>query len=221
LGAWPKRFPATFVTYDHPGERHTFAEQLERAAAFVARYPGQLHTILLKPETDTQKYVTKTLQQACASAVDLDVFDFIGVTEKELGSSTLDRMFELSKLRLALDDVGVARPIHVFGALDPLTSSLYFLAGAEVFDGLTWIRYAYHDGLCVYHANHGVLRIGGDTRDDRVRAQTLAANVHYLRTLRAEMRKFTLDEDYGHFRYHAAILRSEFDSLRTKLKGRI
>ncbi len=221
LRSWPKRFAATFVTYDHPSQRQSFAEQLEAAKAFVARYPGQLHTILLKPETDTQRYLKATLQQACASAEELSLFDFIGVTEKELGASMLDRMFELAKLRLALDDADVKRPIHVFGALDPLTSSLYFLAGAEVFDGLTWLRYAYRDGLCVYQANHGVLAIGCDSRDTLVRAQTLTSNVHYLRTLRAEMRKFTLDQDFAHFKYNAGPLQSEFDSLRTKLKERI
>lgn len=221
LQTWPKRFAAAFVTYDDPSERHPFAAQLEAARSFVARYPGQLHTILLKPETDTQKYLSKTLQQACMSAGELAAFDFIGVTEKELGPSMLERMCELAKLRLALDDAGVPKPIHVFGALDPLTSSLYFLAGAEVFDGLTWLRYAYRDGLCVYQGNNGVLKIGTDRRDDRVRAQTVTENVHYLLTLRAEMRKFTLDEDFSQFKHNAGTLRSEFDSLRAKLKGRI
>jgi hypothetical protein len=202
-------------------DRHSFPQQLDAARAFIARYPDQLHTILLKPETDTQKYLTKTLQLACVSAEELAPFDFIAVTEKELGSSVLDRMHEVAKLRLALDDAGVTKPIHVFGALDPLTSSLYFLAGAEVFDGLTWLRYAYRGGLCVYQANNGVLEIGSDRRDDRVRAQTLTENVHSLPGLRAEMRKFTLEQDFNQFKHNAETLRSEFDALRTRLKGRI
>ena len=221
LRTWPRRFAATFVTYDHPAHRQTFCDQVDAAKTFVAKYPGQLHTILLKPETDEQRYLKTTLQRACAAAEELSLFDFIGVTEKELGHSMLDRMFELAKLRLALDDADVKRPIHVFGALDPLTSALYFLAGAEVFDGLTWLRYAYRDGLCVYQANHGVLAIGCDARDTSVRAQTLTSNVHYLRTLRSEMRKFTLDQNFAHFKHNGAALQSEFDSLRTKLKERI
>jgi hypothetical protein len=222
LSSWPTRFAAAFVTFDHPSDRRSFAEQLEAAKAFAARYPGQLHTLLLKPETDNQKTLGKTLQQACASAEEFAAFDFLGVTEKELGATMLDRMYEIAKLRLALDDAAVATPIHVFGALDPLTSSLYFLAGAEVFDGLTWLRYAYRDGLCVYQANHGVLSIGSDQRDERVRAQTLTSNVHYLSTLRLEMRRFTLERDFSQFKHHADALRNVFDSLRaTKLKGRI
>jgi hypothetical protein len=221
LDSWPKRFAATFVSYDHPTQRRTVAEQIEAATAFFVRYPNQLHTILLKPETDTQKYLTKALKQSVVLADNLAVFDFIGVTEKELGNTIQDRMVELAQLRLALDEAGVTRPIHVFGALDPLTSCLYFLAGAEVFDGLTWLRYAYRDGLCVYQANHGVLSMGCDARDDHVRAQTLTGNVHYLRQLRAEMRKFTLDGEFTHFKHNSETLRSEFDSLRTKLKGRV
>jgi hypothetical protein len=221
LSSWPTRFAAAFVTYDDASERHPFAEQLQAGRAFITRYPDQLHTMLVKPETDTQKYLTKTLQQACMSAGELAAFDFIGVTEKELGPSMLERMHELAKLRLALDDAGVTRPIHVFGAPDPLTSSLYFLAGAEVFDGLTWLRYAFRDGLCIYQANNGVLRIGTDRRDDRVRAQTLTENVHSLPKLRAQMRRFTLDQDFAQFEHNADALRSEYDSLRAKLKGKI
>lgn len=221
LQSWPKRFTAAFVTYDDAETRHSFVEQVEAGRAFIARYPDQLHTILLKPETDTQKYLTKTLQQAAVAAGDLAAFDFVGVTEKELGASMLDRMYEIAKLRLALDDAGVAKPIHVFGALDPLTSSLYFIAGAEVFDGLTWLRYAYRDGLCVYQANNGVLKIGTDRRDDRVRAQTLTENVHYLPKLRAQMRKFALDHDFTKFEHNVDALRSEYDSLRAKLKGKL
>ena len=48
---------------------------------------------------------------------------------------------------MALDDAGVGIPIHVFGSLDPLISPIYWLAGAEIFDGLTWINMAYDPDL--------------------------------------------------------------------------
>jgi hypothetical protein len=221
LASWPERFTASFVSFDHPSEHHAFEQQVERACASLERYPSQLHTILLKPETDSQKTLGTTLKHACAGADQLGNFDFVGVAEKELGASMLDRMHEIAKLRLAMDDASVAAPIHVFGALDPLSSALYFLAGAEVFDGLTWLRYAFNDGVCVYQANYGVLAIGPETRDDRVRAQALTANVHYLSDLRLQMRRFTLERDFRKFKHHREQLENAFDSLRAKLKGRI
>ena len=66
----------------------------------------------------------------------LEGFDLVGVTEKELGNSLLNRLHNTSRLRMALDEVSNEAPIHVFGSLDPLNVPLYFAAGAEVFDGL-------------------------------------------------------------------------------------
>ena len=54
------------------------------------------------------------------------------VIEKELGDSALVRMERIARLRRALDDAEVKAPVHVFGALDPILSCMYFLAGAEI-----------------------------------------------------------------------------------------
>jgi hypothetical protein len=41
-------------------------------------------------------------------------------------------MLNIAKLPLALDQAGMRKiPLHIFGALDPLSSALYFMAGAE------------------------------------------------------------------------------------------
>ncbi len=74
----------------------------------------------------------------------------IGVTEDEIGESMADRLGFLMELRRALETAGVSTPIHVFGGLDPLMTPLYFWAGADVFDGLSWIRYAYEGGRFLY-----------------------------------------------------------------------
>ncbi len=49
-------------------------------------------------------------------------------------------MQNIAKLRKALDKAGLNIPLHVFGSLDTVTTPLYFLAGADIFDGLTWLR---------------------------------------------------------------------------------
>ncbi|MDW3181367.1 hypothetical protein [Roseobacter sp.] len=67
-------------------------------------------------------------------------------TEKEIGASTKDRLTFLAAFRDLLDEAGMETAIHVFGGLDPLMTPLYFLAGADVFDGLSWLGYAFKMG---------------------------------------------------------------------------
>jgi len=219
LDQWPDRFPASFVSYDDPSKRLPLAKQVANAVDLFSRYPGQLHTFLIKPETTGQKDLSNVIATVISAPQQITGFDFIGVTEKELGSSMLDRMYNVARLRIALDGTNIRTPLHVFGALDPLSCVLFFLAGAEVFDGLTWLRYAFRDGLCVYSQNYGALAIGVQHRDSRVRARILTDNVHYLQRLSIQMEKFLLDRDFAQFEHHAEFLASEYDTLRARLQG--
>lgn len=219
LGKWPDRFHASFVSFDDPNTRASVPEQVKNANDLFKGYPKQLHTFLLKPETTDQKYLTIAIDVIVGAPHLLAPFSFIGVTEKELGGSTLDRMHNVARLRLALDGAGIRAPIHVFGALDPMMCVLFFLAGAEVFDGLTWLRYAFHEGMCVYHRNYGALKVGTGQRDAQVQARILTDNVHYLQRLSVQMQKFLLDRDFGKFEHHSKFIQSEYDALRIKLRG--
>lgn len=221
LDTWPERFGAIFVSYDHPGRRLPLTEQVREAKALFAHYPKQMHSLLLKPETATQEYLKTVLKAVTDEPTCLGGIDVVGVTEKELGSSLLDNMQRIAELRLTLDEAGISAPIQVFGALDPITSSLYFISGAEIFDGLTWQRYAYYNGVCVYRANYGALTIGVDRRDTLVDGKTMTDNLNYLRSLELSMRRVAHDQDIRHFAHHQDLLRQAFDDLRAKLKGRI
>ena len=174
---------------------------------------------MLKPETVGQQYLTIAIDSVENAPHQLAEFHFVGVTEKELGRSMIERMHNVARLRIALDGAGVRAPLHVFGALDPLSCVLFFLAGAEVFDGLTWLRYAFLDGLCIYHRDYGALSVGLQYRDSRVRARILTDNVHYLQRLSVQMEKFLLDRDFKQFTHHAEFLAGEYDSLRSRLQG--
>src|SRR5207253_10125437 len=80
----------------------------------------------------------------------LEALEIVGIAEKELGNSVVKRLKTVVELRDILDDAGVSAPLHIFGGLDPLFTPLYFAAGAEIFDGLAWLRYAFHDDLSVH-----------------------------------------------------------------------
>jgi hypothetical protein len=214
---WPEHVPAVFVSYDHPDIHRSLSHQIDAAQQLFRNYPKQLHIFLIKPETGGQKCIQK--KNVVANVDKLSSFHIVGCTEKELGTSILARMTTLATIRVAMDDAGLQSiPIHVFGSLDPLISVLYFLAGAEIFDGLTWIRYGYTNGLACYLNNYGVRRIGIKQTDDDVKVKTFEDNLKSLFDLTQQMRRFLLVRDFSVFKYNSDILRESYNLLRKKNK---
>ena len=216
---WPPEVPAVFVSFDHPRKRKPLADQVRDARRLFRRHPEQLSLLLLKPETARQSTLDRTIRAALADPEQLGFFHIVGVTEKELGRTMLDRMAQISRLRKAMDSAGARAPLHVFGALDPLTVCLYYIAGAEIFDGLTWLRYAYHEGVCIYRHNFGALGCELSTRDDQIILRTMVNNVYALQSLRQHMQVFARTGEYCELEPHGAVLASAYDALDTKLQG--
>lgn len=224
---WPSEIATILVSYDSPKERLPFAEQINRARELFRGQQAHLTALLLKPESEDQQTLRTALGQAFAGPEEFRYFNVVGVTEREVGRSMLDRMVNLALLREALDRVGLQQiPIHVFGALDPLSTVLYFFAGAEIFDGLTWLRYAYADGRCVYTHNHGAIAMGIEKDDDSIRALTQVRNITYLQTMQHALREFCSTHDFKRlaerieFTKGEAILRNSMNSMNAKLKRR-
>ena len=172
----PEEKPVVLVSYDHHNCRYSFEEQINNAKTFFKDYPTQLKLILLKPETEKQKNLSYAVKMVANCANLLTDFDIIGITDKELGDSILDKMITIARLRKILDENNITAPIHIFGALDPLTVCLYFMAGAEIFDGLTWIRYGYGEGTCNYMRNHGAINLGIHLDSNTIELITWAEN---------------------------------------------
>ena len=61
---------------------------------------------------------------------------------REVGGSLTQRCRTVMTLRDTLDDADINMPVHVFGAITPLEVLTYFFCGADVFDGLNWLRLA-------------------------------------------------------------------------------
>lgn len=218
---WPGQIPSVFVSFDHPDDRKPFAQQIADARNLFRTRRQHLTLLLLKPETKTQTTLKETIKSAVADAAELGSFDIVGITEKELGRTMLDRMEQITKLRLAMDGVGVKAPLHIFGALDPLSVCLYYIAGAEIFDGLTWLRYAYNKGLCIYTHNLGVVKYGLHVSDDMVRSRALSENYYALQSLQQRLLDFEATGNFDKLKPHAALLSDAFDSLKTRFKGRL
>lgn len=207
---WPDSIPAIFVNFDRGTRGKPLLHQIRSAKTLFARYPRQLHNFLIKPEKSCDGDLRRTIMNNTDNFGLLSDIHIIGVTEKELGSSILDKMSTITLLRKTLDEAGVNAPIQVFGALDPLSSCLYFISGAEIFDGLTWLRFAYREHLCVYITNHGVLNNGGLSADeDRFKSKIVADNLYYLGDLQLKMGTFVATRDFAHLPHTECLVRAE------------
>ena len=218
LAKWPEHIPAMFVSYDKANLRILLQDQISRAIELFKAHRAHLSTILVKPETRDQKDIQ--MENVIAHAERFGHFDVVGIAEKELEGSCLKRMEVIAKIRLALDDAGVKAPIHIFGSLDPISVPLYFLAGAEIFDGLTWLRFGYEDGCAMYRNNFAAKRrgVGIHRRDDFVKLKTMQDNLGFLTELTNQMRRFLIDTDYAKFGQNESIFREAFDLLKTRVR---
>ena len=205
LKDWNPSMPSVLISYDNPKDRTSYSEQISRALAMSNGKTGFMREILLKPEKETQAYVK--IEEIVKHVHKLAEFDVIGVTEKEIGNSVLERMINIAKLRRALTSVNLRTPIHVFGSLDTISTPLYFLAGADIFDGLTWLRFAYYQGQTIYKHNFGALKLGTSTKAHVVDARCWHENYYYMREMELEMRTFLSQGDFGSFKHNNDLFR--------------
>jgi len=212
LSRFPFTSPTVVISYDHrvPVER-----QIAAAKKLLAKYPYAGREILIKPNSAKEDFVDMNSVGSCAKH--LGDFDVIGFTETELGPSTFDRMINIARLRRALVENSIGIPIHIFGSLDPISSPLYFLSGADIFDGLTWLRYAFNEGYTIYKHNYAALNVSIRERDDRINAQCATNNYYYLMNLKDDMLRYLGSGELSAFRYHAKFLELSFESLKQKM----
>lgn len=199
LKKWPEHKAAIAVSFDNGNRRVSLSEQINSANELFEKFPKMLSNFLVKPETKDQERIQ--VENILTHINDLKPFNIIGVTERELGNSILQRMLNISIIRKALDESGNLVPMHIFGSLDPITSILYFLAGAEIFDGLTWLKYSYYNNAAIYTSNFGILNseLGINVRDGQVKSLAIAKNAYYLEKMKYTMKDFLKFKDFKVF----------------------
>jgi hypothetical protein len=206
------------VSYDSPERpRASYKEQRETAQRFFAGRNHLRSDFLLKPQANDR---VLDVAQLTPNAADLSCFDVIGATEKELGETLVERLIRLARLRKLLDVSGCAdKPIHVFGSLDPLLTPLYFMAGAEIFDGLSWLRYAYVDGLSIHPDQLSVIRRRLGDREARRDFFRHASNLQEIKSLKDNLRRWANEPDrYEHLSpARHVILREIYETMLAEL----
>jgi queuine/archaeosine tRNA-ribosyltransferase len=68
--------------------------------------------------------------------------EIIGIPERELGASILERAKTVKQIRKALDETGRDIILHLLGTGNPISLAVYSVCGADTFDGLEWCKNA-------------------------------------------------------------------------------
>jgi hypothetical protein len=203
------------VSYDGPDQPASPYDQ-QIKYAFDSEASNFALNLLLKPSTG-RKHDWEELSPV---AGDLQPAAVIGVTVPELGNTLTERLMSLWQLRELLDKAGITAPIHVFGCLDPLLTPLYFAFGGELFDGLSWLRYAYHEGMSVHIDQAALLEDQLDQDPKYLRAYRLLANLQYLEESQAKMRIHAagLESDFEIFGKHSSAMRAVHEQVQTRIR---
>jgi hypothetical protein len=217
LKDWTSKWPTIAVSFDSPAKFLSLSKQIAAAVELQKRYPHLMWEFLVKPETARDTFIS--FEKLVKRVDHLRGFAAVGITEKEIDDSPLGAMTKIARLRAQMNAAGVSTPIHIFGSLDPLNSVLYFLAGAEVFDGLTWLRFGYHNGKAIYYQNYGVIRdsAGLRRRANEQYHEMWRSNYYYLEKLRTEMINFVRTESLSHF----GVIQPQLSDALTQLQATV
>jgi hypothetical protein len=217
LKNWPRLVPTIVVSYDSPRQFPKLKDQIREAKNLVRARADLPVELLIKPESKNAVYVS--IENVIKHVNELRSFSAVGFTEKELGLSMLEKMTKIARLRRTMDEAKVDIPIHIFGSLDTLNTPLYFISGAEIFDGLTWLRYGYHQGLTTYSQNYGTVQdSNGLIRTSKEQLiEMWKNNYYYLGKLKDQMINYVRTEDFSQFKHIGATLEEAFQQLQARL----
>jgi len=160
--------------------------QVRNAESIFSQYPDAVTNFLVKPYDSPyldMDYLERNVEV-------LGEFEIIGVTEKELGRSQIERLVNTVRLRQALSQSGHDTPIHVFGCLDPISVWLFYLCGADIFDGLSWLRFAYHDFVPIYRNTWAALEGYSQMTDAQLWGLSITHNLRVIKSQQIEMARY-------------------------------
>lgn len=191
--------------------------QISDASAFFARHDRFASCFLSKPsdESSNRLNIESLVRNVGLIA---DQFDVLGVTEKELGDSLLNRCTNLLRLRNALNSQRSDLPIHVFGCLDPLGIACYFLCGADIFDGTLWLKFGYHKNAAFYINNYALMKGRWDQSDGGVQIISSISNLLDLRNLTNRMRRYAQNHEDA-LEFDPAVMKEIENLTKTAVSG--
>lgn len=177
-------------------KKNSFKTQFSEAIKFFQRYPTCIKDFLYK---SNQKSQFLDIDELINNISSLKKFDIIGVSEKELGPSPLKRCENLLKLRLSLNYANLSIPIHIFGCLDFLSILSFYFCGADIFDGLSWLRFGVHENMAIYVNNYAFIEGFWDENISNIYDIMYIKNLSNLMDFMVKMKTFSDFYDFSIF----------------------
>ena len=179
------------VNYDRPGP---ISRQIKHAVEDFSHAPHTASDFLVKPEFPSQLV---NVARLATHSEELKQFNIVGMTAEEAGDSLKKRCRMVVMLRNALLDAGLDLPIHVFGALKPIEVLAYFLCGADVFDGLSWLRFSFNGNGSTPIEEAAFDDDKADMADFELRTVEGLANLRFLYSLQTSMNTYCTTRNLG------------------------
>lgn len=217
VNRFDEEIPKVIISYDHPSERMTVDKQIEHANKLFRTKEGIIKELLIKPESEKSRRIK--LAGFFENIESVSDFNILGFTEKELGKSVLDRMTAIAKIRQHLEEHSIEIPLHIFGSLDTITTPLYYISGADIFDGLSWLRFVFDDGETHYINTYGPEKFGIHENSDGVWIRSVYQNYNYLGRLKINLEHFQSTGDFTKLGCKSDFFESAFNDLNEKMGG--
>jgi len=213
--------PTVIVTYDNPASlsKQSFAKQISRCESLMQKFENATVNFLIKPSPDLSGELKGyfDVQKLVHVLKELPDIGVLGITEKELGRTLIERMTAIALVRKELNRLDRNIPIHVFGSLDPISTSLFFISGADIFDGLTWLRYGYEKGNAFYLHNLAARKGFHNLTEESLRLKIAISNLAELDNLQVQLETYAHSHDVATFADNEDIILKAIDLLKANI----
>lgn len=194
---WPSEVRAVFATYDTPDKPAADLHEQIAVAKLIGKGRNNIGAELLL-KRHGERSMPDMIEELRGCVGEIEGVSVIGITEKEAGSSLNERLGTISQLRDVIDLYDSQMPIHVFGGLDPVLTPLYHIAGADIFDGLTWLKFAFENGQANYlQASAASQFPHEDIREAQWKIRE--RNLTEILTMQSRMVRFASSQNYSVF----------------------
>lgn len=195
IASWNTVFPAIIVSFDKNYYHKPICQQIDESLSLFEGQNEFLKTFLIKPSNGNCIFIEEIIQ----NIEKLHQFDIIGLTEKELGGTFRERIVNIQIIRAEMEKHNIDIPIHLFGCLNPIHCVLYAIAGIDIFDGLSWQRYVYHEMNVVHISSFMSNLYLFDENDNFFKQKIIQQNITYLHNLRKSMIKYSFENNFDVF----------------------
>lgn len=175
---------AVVVNFDEVG---SLEDQIRRALEDFSLVPYAASDFLIKPAVESESVNLPKLGLHLDRLSEVNIF---GITTREAGDSLLTRCSSIVMLRDMLDGAGLQTPIHVFGAISPYEILAYFFSGADIFDGLDWLRYSFRPWGSIEIRESAMEEFRWNLTDSELEMEVRTNNLRFLYELQDRMLRY-------------------------------